>query len=197
MTGGTRQGLRKFLLSLRMEDEVVRERLAATGALFEGYHPEMQAVHDANASELAEVIAATGWPDEEMVGADGAEAAWLIAHHAIAQPDFMRTCLALLLEATANCRAPAWQAAYLEDRVRNFEGRPQIYGTQFDWDEHGVMSPLPVENLAMVDELRAGVGLPPLRWRKDVEPTEQPPDDYQARRRGYDAWRRSVGWIAE
>jgi hypothetical protein len=38
--------------------------------------------------------------------------------------------------------APALQAAMLEDRIRAFEGRPQRYGTQFDWDANGEPSPV-------------------------------------------------------
>ena len=57
-----RPDLRDRLLALRDHDLAVRSRLAADGALFAGYHPEMQAVHEANAAELEAIVAQQGWP---------------------------------------------------------------------------------------------------------------------------------------
>jgi ribosomal protein S14 len=53
------------------EDLRVRAELAATGSLFEGYHPRMRAVHDRHASRLEQILAEHGWPSEPHVGADG------------------------------------------------------------------------------------------------------------------------------
>jgi hypothetical protein len=50
----------------------------------------------------------------------------------------------------------------LTDRIRVLEGRAQLYGTQFDWDQNGVMSPLPIEDEPGVDQRRAQLGLEPL-----------------------------------
>ncbi len=48
--------LRATLLAMARHDREVLERLAADGSLFAGYHPEMQAVHEANAAgEMAAV----------------------------------------------------------------------------------------------------------------------------------------------
>jgi hypothetical protein len=65
--------------------------------------------------------------------------------HAISLPQFQRQCLALLQAAVTRGEAPAWQVAMLTDRIRILEGRQQLYGTQFDWDANGQMSPLPIE----------------------------------------------------
>jgi len=189
-----RPDLRDRLLALRDHDQAVRSRLAADGSLFQGYHPEMQAVHEANAAELQAVVAAHGWPTAALVGEDGAEAAWLVAQHAIGLPEFQRACL----QALRASDAPAWQAAYLEDRIRVLEGRPQLYGTQFDWDAEGRMSPEPIEDPDSVDQRRAAAGLPPLA--EAVEKArrgagdEPVPADLEARRREKDTWARKVGW---
>ena len=189
-----RPDLRDRLLALRDHDQAVRSRLAADGSLFQGYHPEMQDVHEANATELQAIAAAHGWPTAALVGEDGAEAAWPVAQHAIGLPDFQRACLETLRVSDA----PAWQAAYLEDRIRVLEGRPQLYGTQFDWDADGRMSPEPIEDPDRVDERRAAVDLPPLadaiekaRRGAGHEPV---PADLEARRREREAWAREVGW---
>jgi hypothetical protein len=70
--------------------------LARDGSLFEGYSPEMERVHLENATRLEAIIVRHGWPGLSAVGADGAEAAWLVAQHAISRPAFQRRCLELL-----------------------------------------------------------------------------------------------------
>ena len=193
-----RPDVREALLSLNHADEVTRARLAADGSLFRGYHPEMESVHRQNAARLRAIIGAHGWPGRSLVGEDGAEAAWRIAQHAIGEPRFMRQALLLLQHAALTNEAPAWQAAYLEDRIRAFEGRSQRYGTQFDWDEDGEMSPHPpVEDPEGVEERRAAVGLEPLavvmrRHRADA--AEPRPADLDVRRREEAAWAQRVGW---
>lgn len=178
----------------------VREELAADGSLFHRYHPRMQAVHDANAARLAAILDEHGWPGEPQVGGDGAEAAWLIAQHAIAQPALQRAALTELWQATTRGAVPALQAAMLEDRIRALEGRPQRYGTQFDWDANGEVSPLPIEDADAVDERRRMLGLAPLehelaeRRRAMTKGPERPPADWPARQRETETWLRAVGW---
>jgi hypothetical protein len=90
--------------------------------------------------------------------------------------------------------------AVLEDRIRVLEGRPQRYGTQYDWDERGEMSPLPIEEPAGVDERRRAIGLPRLgestrRVREGARAVgERPPPDVAQRRRESETWARMVGW---
>ena len=192
--------LRKELLAMAAEDRWVREELAADGSLFAGYHPRMEAVHRRNAARLVAIIEECGWPECGLVGEDGEEAAWLIVQHAIGDPPLQRRGLELIRQAAARGEAPAWQAAMLEDRIRMFEGRPQLYGTQYDWDENGVMNPCPIEDAGHVDERRLAVGLGPLDEntlcvREGVARLkEQPPRDYAARRKEMDEWARSAGW---
>jgi hypothetical protein len=188
--------LRQTLLALAAEDARVREELAADGSLFEGYHPRMEAVHVKNASVLEAELHA-GWPGVDRVGEDGAEAARRIVQHAIGLPAFQRRCLTLIEHAIAQGDAPAYQAAYLTDRIRTFEGRPQLYGTQFDWDDKGEMSPKPIEDEANVDARRASVDLPPLaeitaRHRANI--AGQRPSDHDKRQQDFETWARKAGW---
>jgi hypothetical protein len=192
--------LRDELLALETEDRRVRAELIAAGELGDGYHPRTEAVHRRNAARLKEVIAAHGWPGNSLVGEDGAKAAWFILQHAIGEPALQRRGVELLRQAVAAGEAAAWQAAYLEDRVRFFEGRPQVYGTQYEWGDDGQLGPYPVENMAGVDERRRSVGLWPLeentrRMREDVARSgEGPPEDPAGERRKMEEWARSVGW---
>lgn len=188
------------LTDMARRDTELRGRLAASGALFDGYHADMRALHEANAARLMRIVDAHGWPDEAAVGAEAAEAAWLIAQHAISRPETMRRCAALLADVVARGGAPGWQLAMLTDRIRTLEGRRQIYGTNFDWDAQGVLSPLPIEDEAGVDARRAALGLNTLaqrtaemRARAAVE-CETPPADPAARRAEAERWAAETGW---
>jgi hypothetical protein len=187
------------LLAMVKKDESVRTELARSGALFGGYHPRMEAVHVANARALSTMIG-EGWPTVAEVGEEGQRAAWLIVQHAISLPQFQRQCLALLQAAVTRGKAPAWQVAMLTDRIRILEGRPQLYGTQFDWDANGQMSPLPIEDACRVDERRTQVRLESLaeataRHRREAQESgEQPPADRAEHVASGVAWARQVGW---
>ncbi len=182
------------------EDLRVRSELAADRSLFQGYHPRMREVHDANAARLRTILDSRGWPGERQVGREAAKAAWLIVQHAIGQPAFQRRTLALVQAAVSRGDAPAVQAAMLEDRIRTFEGRPQRYGTQFDWDPSGQLSPLPIEKPSEVDDRRREVGLEPLEHAVEARRAEarkegeEAPADWSTRQREMEAWAREVGW---
>jgi uncharacterized protein DUF6624 len=188
--------LRDKLVSMKEEDLRVRAELAADGSLFDGYHPRMEEVHRHNASRLREIIDVHGWPGHNLAGEDGAEAAWLIAQHAIGEPLFQRRCLELLQAAADAGDAPTWQAAFLEDRIRVFEGKPQRYATQFEIGDDGWPIPYQIEEPEKVDERHHAVGLESLAERLGRAEWSEPPDpETRARReREYQQWLRKVGW---
>ena len=124
------EALREELIAMRAEDLRVREELLQSGELGQGYAPRMEAIHRKNASRLRQIIRQHGWPDHDVVGADGTWAAWFIAQHAIGEPDFQREVLTLIHEKVRQGKIPAAQEAYLWDRIATYEGPPQRYGTQ-------------------------------------------------------------------
>ena len=176
--------------------------LARDGSLFQGYHPRVEALHQRHATRLAALIDAHGWPGRSRVGEEGARAAWLILQHAIRNPPLMRRGLTLLQGGASKGEVSPLDVAMLEDRIRTFEGRPQRYGTQFDWDEHGRLSPLRLEDPAGVDARRRAIGLGPLAqdlWRRRWAVArgrwpERPPAHWAARQREMETWLRQVGW---
>lgn len=197
MTQGA--ALARELVAMAAEDLRVREELLREGSLFNGYHPRMEAVHQRNGARLSRILDAHGWPGPALVGADAAGAAWLILQHSIGDPMLMRRGLALLRLAPPG-EVPATELAMLEDRILSLEGRGQCYGTQFDWDENGELSPVPIDAPEEVDQRRAGIGLGPLaeviqhRRAEAAESGERPPIDRAARQREMEAWLRRVGW---
>lgn len=191
-----------LLVAAARRDLDTRTRLAASGELFNGYHPEMEAVHDENAALLTRVFDDIGWPGRREYGDDGAGAAFLILQHAIGHPDLQRRGLTLLLDAIPEGQANPLDAAYLSDRISIFEGGAQTFGTQFDWDANGQLSPATVRDPETLDERRASVGLPPMaetiaHMRADAAAEgDTAPADLAERRAAYDAWARKVGWRA-
>jgi hypothetical protein len=198
---GMNKDIQAELLALKRRDDDTRTLLVASGLLYQGYNKQMEAVHLQNADRLETIINHFGWPGVSLVGEEGAEAAFTIANHAISKPAFQRKCLALISSAVQIGDVPARHEAHLVDRIRFNERQPQIYGSIFDWDEHGEMSPWRIEKPETVDARRADIGLPPLaaQRQKIREMTSReeavPPASYAARQKEIKDWCRTVGWL--
>ncbi|HEY6508099.1 MAG TPA: DUF6624 domain-containing protein [Vicinamibacterales bacterium] len=192
--------LRAELLEMRAADLRLRQELVRDGSLFDGYNERMAELHRRQNARLALLLAEHGWPGRALVNEDGAAAAWLLLQHAILDPPLMRGAVPLLERAVEAHDADSRHLAFLVDRIRTMEGKPQLYGTSHDWDAAGQLSPVPIEEPAAVDERRRHVGLEPLaentrRLRAQAEAEgEGPPADYEARRRESEAWARATGW---
>jgi hypothetical protein len=159
------EALRQELLAMQSRDQELRQVLSTkhgAGAPVEQAELEqimnMDEVHTAR---MQEIIQRYGWPGRSLVGEDGAQAAWLLLQHADQVPEFQKQCLELLQTAVlANEASPA-HLAYLTDRVRCHEGKPQVYGTQGQI-MNGEVRIGEIEDRDHVDERRAEMGLEPL-----------------------------------
>jgi hypothetical protein len=193
---GIDEKLRDELLAMDAEDQRIRRELLDAGLLGDGYHPRMEDVHKRNAARLKEIIAKHGWPDRSLSGERGAFAAWRIAQHAIGDPAFQRFCLRLLEDAVRSGDVSPHHPAYLLDRIRMYEGKPQIYGTQFMPNEEGDWAPWKIEDLPHVDERRAAIGLPPLaEMLHKPDPSSRPArEKLEAWQHEYEEWLRKAGW---
>jgi hypothetical protein len=141
--------LREELLAMLERDQAGR-----TG----GADPEGDA---ARTARLAEILDEHGWPTWDLVGEDGAEAAWAIAQHSDLDPAFQQRALELLRAAVAAGQASAGDLAYLTDRVAAGTGQPQTYGTQVACTPDGPRPAVPLADEAAVERLRADAGLDP------------------------------------
>jgi hypothetical protein len=158
--------LKNELIAMVDEDQRILKELHDNGELGTvEYHPKIKKIHEKNNRRIKEIIAEVGWPGIDLVGEDGAEAAWLIVQHAVLDTDFMKSCLPLLEKAVANKQAKGHHLAFLHDRIMTMSGRPQKYGTQFDISENGEVTSLPIENSQIVDKLREEIGLESLAER--------------------------------
>jgi len=191
----------KKIIELKNADLKLRDKLIQNRQLGAGYNEEMKQLHNKNAELLNEIINTIAYPTIDKVGKAANEAAWLVIQHSIEQPDFMKKCAKLLEDAVSKHQASTRNLAYLTDRIATFEGKPQLYGTQFDWNENGELSPSPFDDLNKVNQRRKSIGLNTLEEQtaiirqQAINENESPPTDFQKRKIEMDEWRKRVGWI--
>ena len=195
------KSIAKKIIELKNADLALREKLVQKGKLSDSYDVAMKSLHNENAKILDTIINAIGYPTIDVVGEEANEAAWLIIQHAIEQPSFMKKCAELLEIAVRERKADRKSLAFLTDRIAVLEGTPQLYGTQFDWDEYGKLSPNHFDDLSKVNERRKLLGFNTLEEqteliRKRVQDEKQtPPKDVAKRKQEIETWKRNVGWI--
>lgn len=189
------------IIRLKDADLELRDRLIQKGLLAEGYNEEMASLHNRNAEILNEIIDTIGYPTFDKVGKEASEAAWLVIQHSIGQSTFMKKCMLLLEIAVNEKKANPKNLAYLTDRIAVFEGNPQLYGTQFDWDENGELGPNSFDDLDSVNQRRQSIGLNTLeeqiyiiREQAKIE-NQSAPKDFEKRKEEIDKWKKIVGWI--
>jgi hypothetical protein len=188
------------LIEMQNADLACREKLVKNGQLGEGYNEEMKELHEKNAKILNNILDTIGYPTIDKVGIKANEAAWLIIQHSISQPELMKKCAALLKSAVRENKASPQNLAYLTDRIAVFEEKLQLYGTQFDWDENGNLSPNPYDNLTKVNERRKSIGLNTLEEQTEQirirakNENQSPPKDLEKRKQEIEQWKKNVGW---
>ena len=162
----------------------------------ERYHPRLEELHRANASRLRQIIAVFGWPGVTLVGEKGAQAAWRIALHSIAEPEFMRQCRDLhrrRLADSATRRAgssPSSTTASASTKAgRSVMARSCATARR-------ASSRIPLENESRINSMRMQAGLPPMAQTLAKARAQQPPAGDPAKKEAAELeFRRSVGWI--
>jgi hypothetical protein len=160
----TQPRLRAELLKLVREDKAIRDEIIQHGAdrIDESLEARMLRIDTGNTARLKAIVKRYGWPGPELVGADGAAAAFTLVQHS---PDvaFEQAMLPRLRRSYEGGKLSAWDYALLVDRVLVRTGKSQRYGMSLErWSSREpVLSP--IEDEANVDKRRAKLGLPPLR----------------------------------
>jgi len=185
------------LIAAALQDIELRESLIKSGELnAEGYNPEMQRCHEQNADLLEAFIQDFGWPTPNLCGEEAHNAATLIALHAISKPSLQRLVLKQLEKSVHD--DPAFTQAYtsLYDRIALYEGRPQLYGTQYFPSKNGWYL-RDLDSLESVNYARANVGLPALTNEDihlesaDLEGTIENEDHWESE---FVDWCKRTGW---
>jgi hypothetical protein len=133
------------------EDQKMRERTEVE----EGYWDEE--IDIKNTLRMKEIISKFGFPSISLVGDVGSSNAWLLIQHADLDVDFQKQCLDLM-KTLPDGEIDKARIAYLEDRVRVNEGKPQLYGTQFD-QKNGKHIPRVIEDEDKINDRRAKMGM--------------------------------------
>ena len=188
------------IIGLQNADLELRDKLISKGQLGDGYNREMANLHNSNAERLDTIIDIIGFPTVDKIGNEAAYAAWLVIQHSIGKPEFMKKCTLLLEKAVKENKADPRNLAYLTDRIATFENKPQLYGTQFDWDENGELSPNHFDDLKKVNQRRKSIGLNTLGEQTEIirlqakKENHPAPKDLLKRKNEMEQWKKSVGW---
>ncbi|MBK6365214.1 MAG: hypothetical protein IPF52_17760 [Saprospiraceae bacterium] len=188
------------IIELKNADLTLREKLVKSGQLSDGYNKDMKELHNNNTAILNDIIDTIGFPTTDKVGSEASEAAWLVIQHSIGQPLLMKKCVKLLETAVSEGKADAKSLAYLTDRIAVLEGKPQLYGTQYDWDNNGNMSPNLFDDIKKVNERRKSIGLNSVEEQTDIMRKQVicdnvlPSKDFEKRKQEIEQWKKHPGW---
>src|SRR5687768_7045401 len=92
------------------------------------YQEGQKRLDDLHLISLRRIILEHGWPSRKLVGAAASHGAWLLVQHSTLE--IQKKCLELIKQLSTD-ENDQRQLAYLTDRVRMREDKPQIYGTQY------------------------------------------------------------------
>jgi hypothetical protein len=117
---------------------------------------EWVATDTESASLVKKIIAEHGPVTIEKFGKKASNNAWLLVQHADHDLPFQKEYLNLMVQNSNSFNAS--DIAYLTDRVKVNSNEPQIYGTQF-YFENGFNKPRPTIDPKNVNERRAKMGM--------------------------------------
>lgn len=118
-----------------------------------------------NLIKIESIISKHGWPAKEEVGTKGLYAIWLVIQHS--NKKIMLKYYNYLEKLIQDGLISKSDFATFKDRLLILQGKKQIYGTQYIYDEkHKKYRLEPIENINEVNNLRKEVGLPPLKTIK-------------------------------
>lgn len=162
--------LAEELVKMAEEDQQVRKELVqhleksrtvdAPSLLRERLHD----VDSRNLARMKEIVAEHGWPTVNLVGTQACNSAWLLVQHGDSDRSFQRHVLELITPLVRTGEVPPDRFAMLTDRVLVAEGKPQLYGTQYNAVSlDGVIHfgpRTPISDPTNLSRRRAEMGLP-------------------------------------
>lgn len=144
------------LIEMGAQDRAVRQAWAA-GKRDAASEKKFAADDRKRQRRLRQIITTKGWPTISMVGAEAANEAWLVAQHA--PPAQLKHWAVFMRAAAARQEIKLVNLATTLDRVRMYEKRPQIYGTQYSTREDGAIQFYRIEDIANIDKRRLEMGM--------------------------------------
>ena len=120
---------------------------------------EMAQIDEENTKWLKTIVQQIGFPGIKEVGEEAADAAWAIAQHS---PDANFRALVLQYMESNPTNYKSELIATMKDRVLTDQGKPQLYGTQYETKD-GKNIPDPIQDPDKVDERRKSMGMGTLK----------------------------------
>jgi hypothetical protein len=114
-----------------------------------------------NLAWLKKLMKENGIPTVAQVGESGVHWTWLLVQHADGDPQFQMSVQPIFAQRQEAGELPAEDLARLTDRVLLAAGKPQRFGTQFDWYS-GKFKLRGTVNIADIEANRQALGLMPL-----------------------------------
>ena len=93
----------------------------------------VEAIDEDNFRWFSALVKRQGFPSVAQVGEVGVHRAWLLVQHSDAHPEFRAALLPVLTQRYAAGEFDATDLAKVIDRSLKRAGKPQRFGTQFDW----------------------------------------------------------------
>lgn len=149
----------KQILDAAKKDQELRFQVHDTNNIAELWK-EIEVVDKQTTQMMKDIVAKIGWPTISKVGSKASHAAWLLVQHADKDPKFQKQCLSMMQREDKDEVKQA-NIALLTDRVRQHEGLPQLYGTQFmpSKNKTNYYEPYKIEDVENVDARRKAMGL--------------------------------------
>ncbi len=154
------------LIAMRSPELAQYRRAAPEDERDDAQYAYIQRIDRAHVARLKEIVSAHSWPTFELVGARAASAAVLTLQYAGHDPEFLEDAIERMTPLAKSGQISAPYVALLTDRLRVYQGRPQVFGTQvrvtLDAYSLPIVTPTtPIENAGSLNERRAEFALPP------------------------------------
>lgn len=136
--------------------DLIAKRIKVDPTYFKNNYKSVSVTLDGeNIKRVEEIIAKYGYPGIALVGTPENRAAWIVIQHS--SPQVIQKYLPMLREAVKNGDLDRQSLALTEDRNLMYQGKKQIYGSQF-FEANGKPAFWPIENSEKVNELRKEAG---------------------------------------
>lgn len=157
----THRELRSELLEMRRVDQEARIKcLGSADQQMKCFREIAEKIDAPHTKRLNEIFEKHGFPSLAMVGDDGLRAFMLLVQHAVSDDIRERAREPMRLAFERKEIPPDRYAAFI-DRLLVNQGKPQIYGSNFEMKD-GRMVMSPVEDPAGLNNRRRAAGLPPI-----------------------------------
>lgn len=171
-----KQPTQKVELNQNLIDELskmaVTDQLAAANAYPPESHSNLtleewkafkDSIYKAHEQRLKEMVDIYGFVGFDLAGKEGSHNFWLMIQHADHDPAFQLEVLEKMKVQVDNNNADPRNYGFLVDRVNLNLGKPQVYGTQVNYNlELAQAFPKHLKDSANVNERRKSIGLEPL-----------------------------------